>query len=605
MKRRTSIDKLRRKTALLLFFKRAALLAAVWGLIWGTAVILLRAAFGQPRPSIWWGIAGLAAAALVAGYWARRQLPSKSAFRAAIDRRSKMGGLLMAEESVDLGAWAYQMPQAQPTKLQWRSGKSSLRLLGAALFVLTSLLIPQRYVDATRARPLDISAETDQLSKGIDALKEEKIEIEKVEELEQELDRLEEEATGEDPAKTWEALDHVEKELKQTAEEAAEEALTQTEDLANAESLAESLLHESGMMDESLLAEAMSALSEMVGKAAQENEQLADALSKNLEDALNNPALSNALTEALEKALNDPSLADALSKAMEGAGDKSALADALSKAMKGALNNPETANSLSKALQNALSNPETANALNKALENALNNPSLMSAMKNIMNQNAAQSNGQNGQNGQNGLSKEQQEALANALRKALSQDGAKSLSPEQLASLADALRQAKGKLSERLAKMNEAGLIPMDSLQKCEQLGQCNSAGLAKFLSECRSSGNSGSIQSLMAGMQNQGPGQYGINRGPGAAPLTWKDPASEENAKFNAETLPLSKIASPDSGETLQVSSSAPMVNDEAPEKSVDVLSGSKAGGGSSNKHQLLPRHKNAVKRYFERGER
>ena len=211
MKRRASIDKLRRKTALLLFLKRAALLAAVWGLLWGTAVILLRAAFGQPRPSLWWGIAGLAAAVLVAGYWARRQLPSKSAFRAAIDRRSKMGGLLMAEESVNLGAWANQMPQAQPTKLQWRSGKASLRLLGAALFVLASLIIPQRYVDATRARPLDISAETDQLSKGIDALKEEKIEIEKVEELEDELDRLEEEATGEDPAKTWEALDHVEK----------------------------------------------------------------------------------------------------------------------------------------------------------------------------------------------------------------------------------------------------------------------------------------------------------------------------------------------------------------------------------------------------------
>ncbi len=577
MKRRTSIDKLRRKTALLLFLKRAALLAAVWGLLWGTAVILLRAAFGQPRPSLWWGIAGLVAAVLVAGYWARRQLPSKSAFRAAIDRRSKMGGLLMAEESVDLGAWANQMPKAQPTKLQWRSGKASLRLLGAALFVLASLIIPQRYVDATRARPLDISAETDQLSKGIDALKEEKIEIEKVEELEEELGRLEEEATGEDPAKTWEALDHVEKELKQTAEEAAEEALTQTEDLANAESLAESLLHESGMMDESLLAESMSALSEMIGKAAVENEQLANALSKNLEDALNNPALASALSKALENALNDPSLADALSKAMKGAGDNQALADALSK-----------------GLENSLNNPALAKSLSKALQNALNNPSLANALKNIMNENAAQSNG---------LSKEQQEALANALRKALSQNGAKSLSPEQLAKLAEALREAKGSLSDRLAKLNEAGLIPMDALQKCEQLGQCNSEGLAKFLSECRGSGNNSSIGALMAGRQGQGPGKYGISRGPGAAPLTWKDPASKENAEFNAETLPLSKIASLDSGETLQISSAAPMVNDDGPERSVDVLSGAKAGGGSSHKHQLLPKHKNAVKRYFERG--
>lgn len=580
MKRRASIDKLRRKTALLLFLKRAALLAAVWGLIWGTAVILLRAAFAQPRPSLWWGIAGLVAAVLVAGYWARRQLPSKSAFRAAIDRRSKMGGLLMAEESVDLGAWAYQMPKAQPTKLQWRSGKASLRLLGAALFVLASLIIPQRYVDATRARPLDISAETDQLSKGIDALKEEKIEIEKVEELEEELGRLEEEATGEDPAKTWEALDHVEKELKQTAEEAAEEALTQTEDLANAESLAESLLHESGMMDESLLAESMSALSEMIGKAAVENEQLANALSKNLEDALNNPALASALSKALENALNDPSLADALSKAMKGAGDNQALADALSK-----------------GLENSLNNPALAKSLSKALQNALNNPSLANALKNIMNENAAQSNGQNG------LSKEQREALANALRKALSQNGAKSLSPEQLAKLAEALREAKGSLSERLAKLNEAGLISMDALQKCEQLGQCNSEGLAKFLSECRGSGNTSSIGALMAGRQGQGLGKYGINRGPGDAPLTWKDPASKENAKFNAETLPLSKIASLDSGETLQISSAAPMVNDDGPERSVDVLSGAKAGGGSSHKHQLLPKHKNAVKRYFKRG--
>ena len=73
------------------------------------------------------------------------------------------------------------------------------RFVGALLFVCISFLIPQRFVEISKANPLNIREEVNQLAEGINVLKEEKIiEAAEAEMLEEKLDQLQAEASGEE-----------------------------------------------------------------------------------------------------------------------------------------------------------------------------------------------------------------------------------------------------------------------------------------------------------------------------------------------------------------------------------------------------------------------
>ena len=106
---------------------------------------------------------------------ALRQIPTRTALRASLDKHSGAGGLVMAAETVELGNWRKQMPSIRLPRLRWRGGVSWTRFAGAVLFVSISLLIPQRFVEISKAQPLDIREEVKQLADGIDVLKEEEI----------------------------------------------------------------------------------------------------------------------------------------------------------------------------------------------------------------------------------------------------------------------------------------------------------------------------------------------------------------------------------------------------------------------------------------------
>ena len=264
------------KLAMFLVLKKVLAAATVWGLLWGTAVIVLRAAIGMPRMSLLGGVIGLIIAVSVAVILALRQIPNRIAVRASLDKYSGSGGLVMAAETAALGNWCEHMPRIHQPRFRWRSGASFARFSGAAVFVCFSFLIPQRFVEISKAHPLDITEEVSQLADGIDVLKEEKIiEYAQAEALEEKLDQLQTEATGDDPAKTWEALDHLTDVISQESTEAAEDALSETEGLTQAETLSEGLMNEASEMDSGLLAEAMTALSGLLQEAAEENALLA------------------------------------------------------------------------------------------------------------------------------------------------------------------------------------------------------------------------------------------------------------------------------------------------------------------------------------------
>src|SRR5262249_42592134 len=153
--------------------------------------------------------------------------------------------------------------------------------------------------------PLDVGREVENLSAQIEALKEAQIiEETKAEELEQKLDQLAQEASGEDPAKTWEALDHLNNAVEKAAKESAENANARQEQLAKAEALAEGLMAGSDQLDSKTLTEAMRTLTEMMQDAMKENESLASDLSPETQKAIKSGSLKQEHLKDVSKALS-------------------------------------------------------------------------------------------------------------------------------------------------------------------------------------------------------------------------------------------------------------------------------------------------------------
>lgn len=274
-----TIQRFRFKMAMVLILRRTLTVTTVWGLVWGTAIIVLRASIGMSSLILFSGGVGLILAIVCGVLLGLRQIPTRTTLRASLDKYSGAGGLVMAAETVELGNWREQMPAMRLPRLRWRSGVAWARFAGAVLFVCSSFLIPERFVETSKAEPLDIREEVKQLAKGIDVLKEEDIIAPtEAETLEEKLNQLQTAASGEDPVKTWEALDHLSDTLMHESAEAAQEVLSETERLTEAETLSEGLINEGSEMEAGLLAESMATLSSLVQEAAQEDALLATEL---------------------------------------------------------------------------------------------------------------------------------------------------------------------------------------------------------------------------------------------------------------------------------------------------------------------------------------
>jgi hypothetical protein len=170
----------------------------------------------------------------------------------------------------------------------------------------------------------------------------------------------------------------------------------------------------------------------------------------------------------------------------------------------------------------------------------------------------------------------------------------KKLSAEQLKKLAKALKDGKLSTAGKMARLVKARLIDADQLGKLENAEKGNLAALAAYLKENSVDG----ADILLEFEVDKG----GVDDGPGAAKLRFGDESSDFGAKFLDKELPpadLEKLA----GSDLEgVSSAVPKVNTDPTRGPAGALAGSKSGGGSSADQKLLPRHRAAVKRFFDR---
>jgi hypothetical protein len=302
-----AVRRFRRRLAAVLSVKQTLSLATAWLFLWGTVVLALRAALGTERLPLLWGLAGLVPCGAVALVTTRRRLPGLTVIRALVDQQSHSGGLVMAGAECSLGRWQQMLPEPRVPDLRWHGRRAVLMLAAAAGFVLAAFLVPQRLAELGSGPRLEVGKEVGKLAEQIEILKEEKIvEPGRAQDLEKQLDRVRQEARGRDPARTLEALDHLESQTKKSAHEAAEAAGRQAEKLAQAQSLAEALRQAGDQLDPKLKAEVMAELTARAQKAAAEGDlaeldpALAEALQKGSLDAKELQKLSEALKEGKE-----------------------------------------------------------------------------------------------------------------------------------------------------------------------------------------------------------------------------------------------------------------------------------------------------------------
>lgn len=472
-----AINTFLRKLAALLTLKTWLMIATVWCFAWGAVSLALRASMATPRKPLLFGAAGIVLAAIAAYLLARKQLPTPASVRSLLDRQNDYGGLLMAAGEQPLGNWETRLNAVNLPKLRWRSARAWSLLALSVAFAAICLLLPIKYVSVNASRSLDVGKEAETLAAQIETLKEEQILSEaKAEELKEKLDQLAADAEGEDPAKTWEALDHLANSVEKAAKDAAVSAAEKQEQLEKAEALAEGLMAGSDQLDAKTMTEAMQTLSTMMQGAMMENEALASQLS-----------------------------------------------------------------------------PET------------------------------------------------QEALKNG-----------SLNSEQMKEVAKALGQSKEKLNQQLSKLNQSGMnrgnINPNSLKGGASANKRDNSGLSKFLKEnsqkmsvadavgqwCEGNGDG-------KGLGKGGPGKGGVGRGRGDAEMTWSEGSDENNAKFKEKALPPGSVAGLQDSQMIGLSASAPEIQ-KGNLSAHGALNNSATGGGSAYTQTVLPKHKGAVKKYFDR---
>lgn len=273
-----AIQRFRRNLATLFVLKYALPLATLWGFVWGTAVIALRAA-GFERKPLLWGLLGLAACLAAALLRARRHLPAAAMIRALLDEQSGCGGLLMAGAEQELGGWQQRMPRLQPPHLRWDGQRSATLLAIAAAFVLLSFLAPQGLADLRFSSPLEIDAEIGRLVQQIALLKGESLlEPKRAETLMEKVAQLRQHASGKEPARTLEALDHLKKMAGDTAREAAEECARRGEQFGEAQALAEALRRNADLLDSKLSMEVLAEVAGLLDKSGIDPKQLVNGL---------------------------------------------------------------------------------------------------------------------------------------------------------------------------------------------------------------------------------------------------------------------------------------------------------------------------------------
>jgi len=191
------------------------------------------------------------------------------------------------------------------------------------------------------------------------------------------------------------------------------------------------------------------------------------------------------------------------------------------------------------------------------------------------------------------------EALAEELIAALKRG---ELGAEGLRQLAEGAGAKAEAAARRLARLVDQGMLEEGQAGLAEAMGKERAeakAALAEFLAQ--QCGDGGEACALGQALGQQG-GQWGINRGPGHAPLSWTDGSSEEGASFKETTLTSKRPEDMSESHLVATDRTAPKALGSPLATQAGHLKGASAAGGSARTHRVLPRHRRTVATFFNR---
>lgn len=188
-----------------------------------------------------------------------------------------------------------------------------------------------------------------------------------------------------------------------------------------------------------------------------------------------------------------------------------------------------------------------------------------------------------------------------ALRMSLSSDCLNacnngSLSKEQLQELVKSFKSCKNKNISSMGNLCRARLIDEKMLKACKNAGKCSGDALRRFLKE------NGSCTGASCKLRFYCAGKGGVQRGRADAVMTWTDVSDESSAAFEEEVLPAASLAALKDSVLAGVSAGVPEVDTESSVDGGAVLNSAAAGSGEAFTQPILPKHRSAVKSYFER---
>ncbi|MCY2931073.1 MAG: hypothetical protein NTV86_16615 [Planctomycetota bacterium] len=207
-----------------------------------------------------------------------------------------------------------------------------------------------------------------------------------------------------------------------------------------------------------------------------------------------------------------------------------------------------------------------------------------------------------------------QQALSRELSQACSSG---KLSPEQVAQLTKAMSEAKDSACQSMAALAEAGLVDAESLSACTGAGEVDAQKLGEMLARGSAGVDEGSDGDSGEGVGQEGaasltqmlddasagaPGRGAPTRGRGDAAMTWTKGTEPAGEAFKEQSLPPGAAASLRESKRVGISLGEHAKPTGPAAGSGGALGGAQAGGGAANVQNILPRHRGAVERYFDR---
>lgn len=262
----------------------------------GVGVLVLRFGVGLTTVESLWALAVLPVAILIASMGSLSRLTPDEA-KAWLDDRWNCGGLLMLESET----WADRFPQIRPPRVQWFDRSLGIMLSVLAVFLLGAFMIPTSS-GSPEQRGFNLEPVVNTLAEEIELLEEvEAIEPEEAEQLAQELEQLLRLAKSDDPAQTWEALDHARQELDRLAEQAGDTLADQASRSAAIEELASQIANMLEQSPEGLSAEQAEAMRQALEQLDHETlpEAVREAMSRLSESLSESQSQQNQAAQGL------------------------------------------------------------------------------------------------------------------------------------------------------------------------------------------------------------------------------------------------------------------------------------------------------------------